>query len=143
MHRIAIATLALALVSSAAPAQMMQQKSLYDRLGGQPAITAVVDDFVGNVAKDRRINGYFAKADIPRLKFNLVNQLCQATGGPCTYTGRDMKSAHAGMGVRARDFNALVQDLGKSLNKFKVAKADQAKIVSVLGPMKKDIVERP
>jgi hemoglobin len=142
MHKIAIATVALVLASSAAQAQTMK-KNLYERLGGQPAITAVVDDFVGNVAKDRRINSFFAKADIPRLKLNLVNQLCQATGGPCVYTGRDMKSTHAGMGIRSRHFGALVQDLGKSLNKFKVAKADQAQIVAVLGPMKKDIVERP
>ncbi len=69
----------------------MMQKSLYDRLGGKDAITAVVDDFVGNVAADKRINGFFAKADIPRLKHNLVDQICSATGGPCTYTGKDMR----------------------------------------------------
>jgi hemoglobin len=58
------------------------QKSLYDRLGGQPANTAVVDDFVGNVAADSRINGFFGKTDIPRLKRLLVEQICAGTGGP-------------------------------------------------------------
>src|SRR5256885_9629335 len=58
----------------------MTDKSLYDRLGGKSAITAVVDDFVGNVAADKRINGFFAKANVPRLKGNLVDQICQATG---------------------------------------------------------------
>src|SRR2546421_624323 len=68
----------------------MMQKSLYDRLGGKDALTAVVDDFVGNVAADKRINGFFAKADVPRLKRNLVDQICQGTRGPCVYTGKDM-----------------------------------------------------
>ena len=77
----------------------MADKSLYDRLGGKPAITAVVDDFVGRVAADSRINGKFANTDIPRLKMLLVEQICQASGGPCTYTGRSMKATHAGMGV--------------------------------------------
>jgi hemoglobin len=139
LHTLSVATLALACAASAA---LAQTQSLYDRLGGKPAITAVVDDFVGNVAKDKRINAFFAHADIPHLKMELVDQLCQATGGPCVYTGKDMKTAHAGMGIRSKDFNALVGDLGKSLKKFKVAKKDQTTIVSVLAPMKKDIVER-
>src|ERR1700680_2622643 len=73
----------------------MQQKSLYDRLGGQGAITAVVDDFVGNVAADNRINKFFAKTDIPRLKRLLVEQICAGTGGAGPYNGRDMKTRDA------------------------------------------------
>ena len=119
-----------------------QQKSLYDRLGGKDAIVAVVDDFVGNVAADNRINRYFAKTDIPRLKRNLVDQICAGTGGPCQYTGKDMKTAHAGMGIAGKDFNALVQDLGKSLKKFKVPAKEQKELVAILAPMKKDIVEK-
>jgi len=118
----------------------MQQKSLYDRLGGKDAITAVVDDFVANVAADKRINGFFAKADIPRLKRNLVDQICQATGGPCTYTGKDMKTAHKGMGITDADFNALVEDLQKSLNKFKVPDKEQGELLGALAPLKPQIV---
>src|SRR5215470_17813587 len=91
--------------------QSMADKSLYERLGGKEAITAVVDDFVGRVAADKRINGFFAKANVPRLKRRLVDQICEATGGPCTYTGKDMKTAHKGMGITDADFNALVEDL--------------------------------
>ena len=119
------------------------EKSLYDRLGGKTAITAVVDDFVGRVAGDTRINGKFANANIPRLKSMLVDQICQASGGPCTYTGRDMKSTHAGMGVSSSDFDALVGDLVATLNKFKVPEREKNELLGALGPMKGDIVEKP
>jgi len=116
------------------------QKSLYDRLGGQPAIVAVVDDFVGNVAADNRINGFFARTDIPRLKKLLVEQICAGTGGPCTYTGRSMQAAHKGMNITDAQFNALVEDLQKTLNKFKVPEKEQGDLLAVLGPMKPQIV---
>jgi hemoglobin len=115
-------------------------KSLYDRLGGQDAITVVVDDFVGNVAADKRINARFAKTNIPHLKQMLVEQICQATGGPCTYTGKTMKDAHKGMKITDADFNALVEDLTKSLDKHNVAAADKTELLTALGGMKGDIV---
>jgi hemoglobin len=115
-------------------------QTLYERLGGKPAITAVVDDFVANVAADSRINGFFAKTDIGRLKLLLVEQMCAGAGGPCTYTGRDMKTAHAGMGVADAHFGALVEDLVKTLDKFKVPQPEQKELLGVLGPMKPDIV---
>jgi hemoglobin len=135
---VAAAVAAFAAISPA----IAQEASLYQRLGGYKAIVAVVDDFVGNVAADRRINRFFASTNIPRLKQNLVDQICAAAGGNCIYTGRDMKSAHADMGVRSRDFNALVGDLTKTLRKFKVPAKEQGQLLAVLGPMKKDIVER-
>jgi len=118
-------------------------KPLYDRLGGKPAIAAVVDDFVGRVAADNRINGKFANTDIPRLKMLLVEQICQASGGPCTYSGRSMKATHAGMGVSSSDFDALVGDLVATLNKFKVPEREKSELLGALGPMKGDIVEKP
>jgi len=119
---------------------MTPQKSVYDRLGGQPAITAVVDDFVGNVAADNRIDGFFARTDIPRLKKNLVDQICQGTGGPCMYTGRDMRTAHKGMNITDAQFNALVEDLVKSLDKFKVPEKEKGELLGILGPMRSQIV---
>src|SRR5204863_322436 len=78
--------------------------------------TAVVDEFVARVAADNRINHFFAAtaSNPPRLaafKGKLVDQICQAAGGPCKYTGKDMKTAHQGMGITTADFNALVEDL--------------------------------
>ena len=121
----------------------MSDKPLYERLGGKPAITAVVEDFVGRVAADDRINGKFANTDIPRLKMLLVEQICQASGGPCSYTGRSMKATHAGMGVSKADFDALVGDLVATLNKFKVPEREKNALLGALAPMKKDIVEKP
>ena len=124
-----------------------KEKSLYERLGGKTAIVAVVDEFVGRVAADNRINGFFKKtaSDPNRLaafKGKLVDQICEASGGPCKYTGKDMKSAHQGMGISEADFNALVEDLVGALDKFKVAPEDKQTLLGVLGPMKKDIVEK-
>ena len=118
-------------------------RTLYDRLGGKPAITAVIDQFVANVAADRRINGRFASTDIPRLKGHLIDQVCSATGGPCLYTGRDMKRTHSGMQINTAEFEALVQDLVAALDTFHVAAREKQELLGLLGPMKKDIVEIP
>lgn len=120
----------------------MKEATLYQRLGGQPAIDAVVEDFVANVAADKRINRFFANSNIPRLKKLLGEQICAAAGGPCAYTGRDMKKTHAGMGITEKHFNALVEDLVKSLDKHKVPQKEQQELLGLLGPMKPDIVTR-
>lgn len=117
-------------------------KPLYDRLGGEAAIRSVVDEFVANVAADPRINKWFAKTDIARLKENLVNQIGQASGGPQVYTGRDMKTAHAGMGIDDAAFDALVEDLVKALDKFAVPEQEKGELLAVLGPMRSAIVEK-
>lgn len=116
------------------------EKSLYDRLGGKDAITAVVEKFVGFVVADDRINGFFKNADAANLKKQLVDQICAATGGPCKYAGKDMKTAHAGMGVKEADFNALVEDLVKALDEFKVPEKEKGELLGALGGMKADIV---
>lgn len=128
-------------LSACADDKKMEEASLYDRLGGKEAITAVVDEFVANVAADQRINGFFGGVDIPGLKGKLVDQICQASGGPCTYAGKDMKSAHQGMGVKEEHFNALVEDLIAALDKFKVPEQEKNELLGLLGPMKGDIVE--
>lgn len=121
--------------------------TVYKSLGGKKAIVAVVDDFVGRVAADSRINSFFKDtasdpAHMAKFKKNLVDQICEATGGPCKYTGKDMKSAHAGMGIGAGDFDALVEDLVATLDKFHVKVEDKNALLGALGPMKSDIVEK-
>lgn len=135
-----------AFANKKAPKAAKTEKKLYDRLGGKKAITAVVDEFVANCAADTRINSFFAAtaADEKRLKgfkAKLVDQICEASGGPCKYKGKSMKEAHAGMGIKDEHFNALVEDLTKALDKFKVGEKEKNELLSVLGPMKPDMVE--
>jgi hemoglobin len=150
MHKLTAKILCSALVvlfTTTVSFAATMEKSLYNRLGGKKAIVAVVDEFVARVAADKRINGFFkdTAADPKRLakfKNNLVNQICQASGGPCKYTGKDMKTAHKGMGITDADFNALVEDLSGALDKFKVGAKEKGDLLAALGPLKKDIVEK-
>ena len=115
--------------------------SLFERLGGKDAISAVVDAFVARCAADGRINGKFARTDVPRLKANLVDQICAATGGPCTYSGRDMRTTHDGMAVTGGEFDVLVGALVATLDQFGVGEAEKAELLGALAPMRADIVE--
>lgn len=139
--RLAGILLALVMTTTVAHATFYQ-RTLYDRLGGKPAITAVVNDFVGNVARDKRINRFFANTDIPRLKRLLVQQICAGSGGPCKYEGRSMREAHRGLNIGNQDFNALVEDLVLSLDKFGVRQREQRELLALLGPMRRDVVQR-
>lgn len=132
------ATAAAVAPDTSAPAPA--QRSLYDRLGGKDAITVVIDDFVANVAADKRINARFAKTNIPHFKQMLVDQVCQATGGPCTYTGKSMRDAHKGMKITEAEFNALVEDLTQSLDRHNVGAQEKTELLTALGGMKGDIV---
>ena len=139
---LAVAVMLMACSTTMDGGKPMAQPSLYERLGGKPAITAVIDDFIGNVAADNRINKRFAGADVPRLKMRLVDQVCEASGGPCKYTGASMRDAHKGMNISDAEFGALVEDLVKSLDKFKVPAKEKNELLGALGGMKPDIVGR-
>lgn len=120
------------------------QKTLYERLGGNASIKAVVDKFVENVATDTIINGFFAQTiannRVDALKMNLVNQIGEASGGPEKYTGLDMVAAHKGMNIQDIHFDALVGDLVKALDFYNVPEQEKGELLSVLGPMRSDIV---
>ena len=122
-------------------AQPAADTTLYQRLGGQPAISAVVDDAIANVAADSRISQRFASTDLARLKSGLVEFLCDRSGGPCRYRGRNMADAHEGMKIRADEFDALVEDLVKSLDKYNVPAREKGELLTMLGRMKNAIIE--
>jgi hemoglobin len=118
-----------------------KQASLYDRLGRRDAIAGVVKDFVEErVAKDKRINAMFANTNIPDLEAKLIDQICEASGGPCKYTGKDMKTTHAGLNIKDADWSALVEDLKASLDHFKVGPQEQKDLLGALAGMHDDIV---
>ena len=125
--------------AKAAPAA--PKKPLFERLGGKPAVEAVVDDFLGRVAKDERINARFAVGHVPRLRQRLVELVCAGTGGPCVYSGRDMKTSHAGMRITDVEFDALVGHLVGTLDAFKVPAQEKGELLAILGPMRGSIVE--
>jgi hemoglobin len=118
-----------------------QTKSLYDRLGGADAINQLTESWVARVGGDDRANGKFVRTDIDRLKKEIVDQLCEATGGPCTYTGRSMLETHAGMKVTAGEFDVVMQHLDATLGELNVPKTEQDELVDLLRPMRGDIVE--
>lgn len=126
------------------------EKSLYERLGGEGAIKAVVDDFVGRAASDPKVNftrkgtGHEWEAtaeNVDHLKKMLVQFICMATGGPQKYEGRSMKSAHKGMKISSAEFDALAGDLKASLMKFNVPEKEMNELLTIAASTKKDIAE--
>jgi hemoglobin len=119
--------------------------TLYSRLGGINAISAVTDQFLANVANDNRINTRFAAtvanpSRLQLLRNNLIDQICAGSGGPCQYKGKTMLAAHQGMNITDAEFTALVEDLVASLNQFSVPDKEKNELLAILGPMKSDIV---
>lgn len=117
--------------------------TLFQRLGGLPAIEAVVDELFARVAEDTRINAPFAGAPLPRTRRRLIELICSLAGGPCTYSGRDMKSSHAGMGVTSAQFDALAGHLVAALDKLQVPEREKGELLAIVGPTRADIVEEP
>ena len=114
----------------------MEKASLFWRLGGMSALTAAVDDVIATSRADPRLAGRLSGA----CRDKLLDQLCQATGGPCTYTGRDMKSAHSGMNITEAEFGAVAENLIRTLDKFGVPAREKNELVGLVAPMKNDIV---
>lgn len=119
--------------------------TLYDRLGGYNAIAAVIDDALPRIVNDPQLSKYFVGLSTDskqRVRQFLVDQFCKAAQGPCLYRGRSMKTSHGGLGISQGEFQAFVNDVQISLNKFNVSQNDQNALVSYMNGLKGDIVER-
>lgn len=125
---------------NATVAQAAELPTMYQTLGGKENIRGLMDDFVGRLKTDPVIGRYFLNTSAERLASQLTDQVCEATGGPCKYVGQDMKAAHAGMNIRAADFNRLVEVLQDSMDSKKVPFGLQTKILAMLAPMHRDMV---
>lgn len=131
--------------AAAPPPQQAKQNSLYQRLGGYDAIAAVVDDFVGRLIQDPQFSRFFAGLSVDskkRVRQHIVDQFCAAAGGPCLYTGRDMKTSHTGLGITEADWNAAAKHLVATLDKFKVPQKEKDELLGFVSGLKKDIVEK-
>lgn len=119
------------------------EPSLYSRLGGKPAIDAVVSEMIDRTAADPATRRSFEGVKLPPLKSSIADQVCQASGGPCVYKGDTMKMAHKGLGITTAEFNGLVGHLVAVLNKYQVPAREQKELLNALAPMAPDIVEKP
>jgi len=159
MKRIALVFCLLATVSFSAKAQSsmnasianagngggQQQKTLYARLGGYDAIAAVVDDFITRLATDKRFEKFFtgfSDDSKKRLRQHILDQFCAAAGGPCVYTGREMRTSHKGLGITEADWDAAAKHLVAALDKYKVPEAEKTDLLAFVGTQKKGIVEK-
>lgn len=143
MKTLLLALIATCLAGCAASMPRQQPAAadaLYRELGGTPGITAVVDVFLLRLTGDARINSLFAKVDHADLRRLVIEQLCAATGGPCTYTGRSMEDSHSGLNLSEADFSAFMGDLVAAMDDARVPLAQQNQLLALLVPMKPQIV---
>lgn len=122
-----------------------QEKSLYERVGGYNALAAVVDDFIGRLVADKQFEKFFIGHSIDskkRIRQHILDQFCAATGGPCVYIGREMKTSHAGLGITDADWEAAAKHLTASIDKFKVPEKEKGELLAFVTSLKKDIVEK-
>ena len=134
----------LLMVAGSTPSRA-QEKSLYQRIGGYDALAAVVDDFVGRLVTDKQFERFFvghSDDSKKRIRQHILDQFCAATGGPCLYLGRDMKTSHAGLGITSAEWDAAAKHLVASLDKFKVPEKEKGEVLAFVVSLKKDIVEK-
>jgi hemoglobin len=133
------------LLSTNALAQTSTEKSLYERIGGYNALAAVVDDFIVRLVTDKNFEKFFAghsNDSKKRIRQHILDQFCAATGGPCIYTGRDMKTSHSGLAITNAQWDAAASHLTASLDKFKVPEKEKGEVLAFVTTLKKDIVEK-
>ena len=121
-----------------------QDKPLYERLGGYDAVSAVVDDFAAKLFSDPVVGKrFFGMSDDSREGFRQKNKnlVCKVTGGPCKIISRSAAVTHGGLGIKASEFNIVVQHLVDTLNKFAVPAAEQKELLAIIGTLRPDIVE--
>lgn len=146
LTRIGCAVVLMLAAQAKADAQANASNSLYKRLGGYDAIAAVTDDFVGRLVNEPLIAPMFkghSQATLAHIRQRVIEQVCAATGGPCLYTGRDMKTAHKGLGITEEQWNASVRHFTATLEKFNVPAKEKGELLGIISGLKADIVEKP
>ena len=140
----AVASVALTLILALPQTALAQEKSLYERLGGYDAISAVVDDFAAKLFTDPVVGKrFFGMGDDSREGFRQKNKnlVCRVTGGPCKVISRPAAVVHGGLEIKASEFDIVVNHLVDTLNKFKVPEKEHQELVAIIGTLRPDIVE--
>ena len=144
-HWLVLSLLVLVVISSVVASTGAQEKSLYDRLGGYNGIAKVVDEFLGRLVTDKQFEKFFVGHSTDskkQIRQHILDQFCAATGGPCVYTGRDMKTSHSGLGITNAEWDAAAKHLVASLDKYKVPEREKNEVLAFVTTLKKDIVEK-
>jgi hemoglobin len=121
------------------------QKTLYQRLGGYDALAAVTDEFIGRMAADPQLKRFFIGLSTDskrRVRSHVVDFLCQATGGPCAYTGREMETVHTGLNITDADWETSLKHLVATLDKFKVPAHEKQEVLTAIAGLKTKIANR-
>ena len=139
-HLLCAALLACGAAAQAQSQPVTADDSLYQALGAKPGLVQLMESFVERLKVDPRTAALFKEANTTRLKAQLVDQVCQLSGGPCQYGGADMKTAHANLDIRKSDFNALVEDLEISMQAQDIPFAAQRRLLALLAPMHRDAI---
>lgn len=124
-----------------APIAARADATYYHEFGDRTGLHAVVTDMLKYILADDRIKAYFTNANIPVLNASLTNQFCMLEGGPCQF-GENMKTVHQSLGITQAAFNALAEDLQKSMNQHDIPLAAQNDLLGKLAPMEHDIVTK-
>lgn len=137
-----VVALALTCAGTAAAQSVASSDAVFRDLGGKPGITKIVAEFLPLVLADARIKDSFKDTDIERLAVLLEEQFCELSGGPCKYSGKDMKTIHEDLNVTNSHFNALAENLQIAMEKVGIPSRTQNKLVARLAPMQRDIVTK-
>ena len=138
-----LTALTLATIAVGGYAQTMApETSLYERLGGKAIVSSLVNDLIDQSIRNPRTRRSFDKVNVKRLKEKVEEQLCTLTGGPCLYTGDDMKKSHAGLDISEAEFYGFVEELIELLDRYKIGLREKNQLLALLSPMKRDVVTR-
>ena len=122
------------------------EKTLYQRMGGYDVIAGIVDDFIGQLVKDKafdRFGGGRSQNSLVRTRQLVVDQICNLSGGPCAYIGRDMKTAHEGLKITDAEWDSAIKKFDVSLDKFKIGEGEHKEFIAMLQKLKPDVAEKP
>ncbi len=133
--------LAATIIASGGPVAHADD-SLYRGFGEREGLVRIIDDATNRWVSDDRIKDTFDDINLDRFKRLLVDQLCELIGGPCHYKGRDMYHAHKGLHLDNAQFNALVEDLQRAMDKYDIPFRTQNRLLAILAPMQRDVVTR-
>lgn len=133
------------MIGLGAPASSEEQTTLYKRVGGYDALAAVTDDFLGRLVPDPKLGRFFvghSRASVNRIRGDIIDFLCVATKGPCSYRGRDMQTAHTGLKITDEDWEISVKALSATLDKYRVPARERGEVLQAISGLKGDIVGR-